>query len=96
MNFQYNDGGRAAAGYKGRAGDCAVRAIAIAAEKPYQEVYDGLRDCNIEFAKGRSRHAKQIAKRGPSPRDGNPKETIRKYLESIGFVWGRYLRHRAG
>jgi hypothetical protein len=39
MDLVYSDGGRAAAGYKGRAGDCVVRAIAIAAQKPYQEVY---------------------------------------------------------
>jgi len=26
--FQYNDGGRAAAGYRGRVRDCATRAIA--------------------------------------------------------------------
>lgn len=41
-NFQYNDGGRAEAGFEGTAGDCAVRAIAIATELPYREVYDAL------------------------------------------------------
>jgi hypothetical protein len=35
MHFVYDDGGRAAAGYTGRAGDCVVRAIAIA-------VYDAI------------------------------------------------------
>ena len=42
MPFKYSDGGRAAAGYKGTAGDCATRAIALATGKPYQEVYDAL------------------------------------------------------
>jgi hypothetical protein len=42
MNYVYDDGGRAQAGYKGQAGDCTVRAIAIATELPYQEVYDEL------------------------------------------------------
>lgn len=37
-----NDGGRAAAGYRGEAGDCVTRAIAIATELPYQQVYDSL------------------------------------------------------
>ena len=32
MEFNFNDGGRAKAGYKGRTGDCVARAIAIAAE----------------------------------------------------------------
>jgi hypothetical protein len=40
--FQHDDGGRKAAGYKGSAGDCVTRAIAIAAELPYREVYDAL------------------------------------------------------
>jgi hypothetical protein len=42
MDFVYNEGGRAAGGYKGRAGDCVVRAIAIAAQKSYQEVYGAI------------------------------------------------------
>lgn len=42
MQFCYHDGGRKEAGYRGEAGDCAVRAIAIAAQKPYKEVYNAL------------------------------------------------------
>lgn len=42
MNYQFNDGGRKAADYKGMTGDCVIRAIAIALELPYQEVYDAL------------------------------------------------------
>ena len=41
-NFQYDDGGRAEAGFEGTAGDCAVRAIAIATELPYAEVHKQL------------------------------------------------------
>ena len=40
IDFKYNDGGRAEAGYKGDTGDCVTRAIAIAAELPYKEVYN--------------------------------------------------------
>jgi hypothetical protein len=40
--FRFNDGGRKVAGFKGSAGDCVVRAVAIASELPYQEVYDAL------------------------------------------------------
>ena len=36
--FNYNDGGRLEAGYKGQTGDCVCRAICIATGKPYQEV----------------------------------------------------------
>jgi hypothetical protein len=44
MRFQYDDGGRAAAGYKGKAGDCTCRAISIATGLPYQHVYDLLNE----------------------------------------------------
>ena len=46
MEFNFNDGGRAKAGYKGRTGDCVTRAVAIAAELPYKQVYDRLADGN--------------------------------------------------
>lgn len=42
IKFNYNDGGRESAGYKGKTGDCVVRAIAIALELPYKEVYNDL------------------------------------------------------
>lgn len=42
LKFNYNDGGRASAGYKGETRDCVVRAIAIALELPYKEVYNDL------------------------------------------------------
>ena len=42
MKFIQTDGGRADAGYKGSTGDCVTRAIAVANEMDYQEVYDGL------------------------------------------------------
>lgn len=40
--FQPNDGGRQAAGYKGSAGDCVTRAVAIATGQPYAKVYADL------------------------------------------------------
>jgi hypothetical protein len=38
MTFVHDDGGRVAAGFKGHAGDCVVRAIAIATGIPYRQV----------------------------------------------------------
>lgn len=40
MEFVYNDGGRSEAGFKGTTGDCVCRAIAIATQRPYKEIYD--------------------------------------------------------
>ena len=37
LKFVNNDGGRAAAGYRGQAGDCVVRSIAIVTGLPYQK-----------------------------------------------------------
>lgn len=43
--FIEHDGGRAAAGYRGRGRrDCVVRAIAIAAQLPYRHVVDALNE----------------------------------------------------
>lgn len=39
MEFMWNDGGRAAAGFVGLAGDCVTRAIAIATGTRYRDVY---------------------------------------------------------
>lgn len=39
MKLQINDGGRHAAGFKGTAGDCFCRAVAIATERDYREMY---------------------------------------------------------
>ena len=45
-NFVYNDGGRAASGRKGFAGDCGVRAMAIALGLSYDECYRELSQAN--------------------------------------------------
>ena len=49
LELKVNDGGRAAAGFKGQAGDCVVRSIAIATGMPYQKVYDDLFKSNQRF-----------------------------------------------
>lgn len=79
MQFVYDDGGRAAAGYTGTTGDCVVRAIAIAAQLSYQTVYDAIND----HAKTERRGKK---KRGISnARTGVYKDTSKKYLNSLGW-----------
>ncbi len=81
MEFIFNDGGRAAAGFKGVTGDCVCRSIAIAAEKPYKEVYDKIN----EFAKC-ERTGKR--KRGKSnARTGVYANTIKKVMAYYGFEW---------
>lgn len=80
MKFQYNDGGRLTAGYKGEAGDCVTRAIAIATGKPYQEVYDAINSIS-------TKHERTKRRGKSSARTGVFKTTQRRYMESIGWKW---------
>ena len=79
--FQFNDGGREAAGYKGKAGDCACRAIAIVTGKPYQEVYDLINEHATKERTGKRKRRKSNARTGVYPR------TIRRIMEGLGWVW---------
>lgn len=81
-DWVYDDGGREAAGFKGRTGDCVCRAIAIATETPYKEVYDLIN----EYSK-RERIGKR-KKHKSSARTGVYKTTIRKIMtEHFGWEW---------
>ena len=42
LTVVFDDGGRSAAGFAGRAWDCVTRSIAIVAGLPYREVYEAL------------------------------------------------------
>lgn len=82
----HDDGGRAAAGFKGKADDCVTRAIAIATGRPYREVYD---DLNGLGKQERQRTSKRTGKpkSKSSARTGVYKPTIREYMKSLGWVW---------
>jgi hypothetical protein len=81
LKFQFDDGGRQAAGLKGKTGDCVVRSVAIATGLPYQQVYD-----KVNKLATRERTGKR--KRGISnARTGVYKGTTRKLLESLGWRW---------
>jgi len=81
MDFVYDDGGRKKAGFKGTAGDCVCRAISIATGKPYKEVYNALNELGKKERKGKRKRGKSSA------RNGVYKQTIKKYMESIGWKW---------
>jgi len=76
MEFVKNDGGREAAGFKGNTGDCVVRAIAIALELPYLDVYNTLYEAS-----------KAAGSRRPSPRNGVRPSVYRKFFDDNGWVW---------
>ena len=81
MEFNYNDGGRAEAGYKGTAGDCVVRAIAIATEIPYQAIYELVNDFGKTEKKSKRKSSKSSA------RTGVYKPTIRRIMKRLGWEW---------
>ena len=83
MKFQYDDGGREAAGFKGSAGDCVVRAVAIATQQPYEAVYNALSEgCRTQRLTRRSK-PKASARAGVNVR----RKWFRDYMESIGWKW---------
>ena len=79
LSYVFDDGGRAAAGYKGRAGDCVARAIAISSDRPYSEVYAAL-------AAGMGAQRKS---NGATARNGitTGHKWFKNYMASIGFWW---------
>lgn len=84
MKFEFNDGGRSAAGYKGFAGDCVCRAICIAANLPYQQVYDALSNGNAM-----QRKSKRTPKRAKTASNGINvrRKWFQDYMKSLGFTW---------
>lgn len=88
LELKINDGGRAAAGFKGQAGDCVVRSIAIATGSPYQKIYDDLFKANQEFRNtSRTKLARSLKQRNDSPRTGTHRVVLKKYLEKLGWKW---------
>jgi hypothetical protein len=83
MRIVLDDGGRAAAGFEGRAGDCVTRSIAIVAELPYREVYDAL------SAGCREQRVTKRTRRRVSARNGvnTNRKWFREYMAALGFRW---------
>ena len=81
MDFVFDDGGREAAGFKGKTGDCVCRAIAIATEMPYKEVYDLINET------AKSERASKRKRGKSSARTGVYIGTIRKVMERLGWKW---------
>jgi hypothetical protein len=80
MTFQYDDGGREAAGFKGQTGDCVCRSIAIVTGLPYQAVYFSLNECADSM-----RQTKRV--RGSHARTGVNRSVYEKYLKQLGWTF---------
>jgi hypothetical protein len=88
MEWVYDDGGRKAAGFKGRTGDCVVRSIAIASGLPYADVYEVL---SAGTRAERTRKRERLSARGASKsvRDGVDvrREWFKRQMAAWGFRW---------
>ena len=87
MEFNFNDGGRADAGYKGRTGDCVTRAVAIAAELPYKQVYDRLADGNATQRVTKRIKKSRARARTASKGINTTRKWFKDYMKSLGFKW---------
>jgi|SRR5271165_851742 len=91
MKWKYDDGGRAAAGFKGKVGDCVVRAIAIATRLSYQTVYKEIYQCCMR----EKPHPRQ--KKPSHPERGVNKNVYRDYLlNELGWVWHPIMKIGTG
>lgn len=91
MAFVYNDGGRAAAGLKGDAGDCVCRALAIVTRQPYVELYHALAELEARY---RGRGAKGVR----SARNGihTTSEAFKRFARGLGLVWTPTMKIGSG
>jgi hypothetical protein len=104
MKIVIDDDGREAAGFKGSAGDCVCRAIAIASGVPYQEVYDRLAEGagtqRITKRQKRCHEHKGWAppKRTRSAANGVSVKRLwfRRYMHELGFEWMATMKIGSG
>jgi hypothetical protein len=81
MKWVQDDGGRAAAGYQGSAGDCVCRSISIVTGRPYAEVYSRLASETGNQRGGKSGRKARSAARGISV----GRKWFRDYMAEIGL-----------
>lgn len=86
MKVVYNDGGRAASGRKGSAGDCVVRAVAIATEQDYGAVY-----ARLASGMGEERRTKRSGRAAGrrTAREGVnvQRKWFKDYMQQLGWRW---------
>ena len=81
LGFNYNSGGREKYFERERVGDCVCRAIAIANDMDYLEVY------NMINKYSKKEHITKRKKHKSSARNGVYKDTTSKILEELGWKW---------
>jgi hypothetical protein len=83
MKWIMNDGGRAAAGFKGTARDCVTRSIAILTQRPYLDVYREISDGAARQRQTRGRKPVRSARNGIFVQ----RKWFKDYMMAQGFEW---------
>lgn len=92
MKWEFDDGGRKAAGFKGFTGDCVCRSIAIATGLPYTQIYAGLNEAAMRERPGaRRRRGKRS-----NARTGVYRSTIQRFMAALGWKWTPTMRIGTG
>ena len=87
MTFIHNDGGRAAAGYKGKADDCVARSLAIATGRPYADIYERLATGNATQRQTRTMKASRRGVRTASHGINTKRLWFADYALALGLTW---------
>lgn len=87
INFNYNDGGRTAAGYKGNAGDCVCRSICIVTGLPYEQVYERLAEGNATQRRGKREGKSKAGVRTAARGINTKRKWFEDYMKELGFEW---------
>lgn len=72
LEYKYNDGGRSQYYKTSMVRDCVTRAIAIASNKDYKEIYNLV---------------KSYLKPKKSPNNGVPNKLVKKIMTDLGYQW---------
>jgi len=87
MKIKINDGGRADAGFSGKARDCVCRALAIATKRPYAEIYHRLAEGNANQRITRRTKRSTAGKRTARSGIYTKRKWFSDYMAELGFVW---------
>lgn len=81
LDFRFNDGGRSKYYKATKVGDCVTRAIAIATQRDYKEVYNLI---------------KSYMGKGATPRNGVPRKIIINVMNDLGCEWVAKMKIGSG
>mmetsp|Transcript_8798 Transcript_8798/g.27574 ORF Transcript_8798/g.27574 Transcript_8798/m.27574 type:complete len:476 (+) Transcript_8798:56-1483(+) len=89
----YSDGGRAEAGFRGTTGDCFTRAVAIACERPYREIYDFVNKVAKEMEMAMDDRVRGSLGRA---RTGVRNPLFHEVMRRLGWSWQPTMRYGQG